>query len=444
MSTPGGVPPAATNTSTGASTGTGTGASTGTVATGRHPIAEVMADPSYRAFWLSSFLSSIIFGGARFAWVWVVLEATDSPADAALAGGIALGLPNLLFSLPAGAYADRFDRRRMVLAASAFATAVLVVTAALAALDRLTLVAALVTAFALGITVSIVQPVQTAMVPQLVPPRLHLTGIALQNLSLQSSFFVGSLVTGALIDLTGAAATFAILATLQAASGLFMLPIRFRPGDGAPPPTGDRRAPARPTLLRSISDGLSYTLRHQPLRSLAIANFVIGLVSASTAILLPQVARDELGRGAFAASALVAGIIPGMVITTFWLASKPGLGGRGRLTIVGLFAVVPLMVISGLSKSYALTLGNVLFWGVPMGFMATLLRQLTQEATSEEMMGRVMGVVHLFSRGTLPVASLGLLFLTKALPAHDGLVVVGCGVALIAAGIASTPAVRRL
>ncbi len=406
----------------------------------RHPIAEVMADPSYRAFWLSSFLSSIIFGGARFAWVWVVLEATDSAADAALAGGIALGLPNLLFSLPAGAYADRFDRRRMVLAASAFATAVLMVAAALAAVDRLTLMAALVTAFALGITVSIVQPVQTAMVPQLVPPRLHLTGIALQNLSLQSSFFVGSLVTGALIQLTGAAATFLILAALQAASGLFMLPIRFRAADSAAPGPGA----ARPTLRRSISDGLSYTLRHQPLRSLAIANFVIGLVSASTAILLPEVARDELGKGAFAASALVAGIIPGMVITTFWLASKPGLGGRGRLAIVGLFSVVPLMVISGLSKSYWLTLGNVLFWGVPMGFMATLLRQLTQEATSQEMMGRVMSVVHLFSRGTLPVASLGLLFLTKALPAHDGLVVVGCGVALISTGIASTPAVRRL
>lgn len=410
----------------------------GTAVRTRHPIAEVMADPSYRAFWLSSFLSSIIFGGARFAWVWVVLEATDSPADAALAGGIALGLPNLLFSLPVGAYADRFDRRRMVLGASAFATAVLLVTATLAAFDRLTLGAALATAFALGITVAIVQPVQTAMVPQLVAPRLHLTGIALQNLSLQSSFFVGSLVTGALIDLTGAAATFLILAALQAASGLFMLPIKFRPADVARP------AGARPKLRRSISDGLSYTLRHQPLRSLAIANFVIGLVSASTAILLPEVARDELGKGAFFASALVAGIIPGMVITTFWLASKPGLGGRGRLAIVGLFAVVPLMVISGLSKNYWLTLGNVLFWGVPMGFMATLLRQLTQEATSDEMMGRVMSVVHLFSRGTLPVASLGLLFLTKALPAHDGLVVVGCGVALIATGIASTPAVRRL
>lgn len=425
MTNPGGNPPAASSTTT---------------TRARHPIAEVMADPSYRAFWLSSFLSSIIFGGARFAWVWVVLEATDSPADAALAGGIALGLPNLLFSLPAGAYADRFDRRRMVVGASAFATVVLLVTAALAAADRLTLPAALATAFALGITVSIVQPVQTAMVPQLVPPRLHLTGIALQNLSLQSSFFVGSLVTGALIDLSGASATFLILAALQAASGLFMLPIKFR----APDATAPKATAARPTLRRSISDGLSYTLRHQPLRSLAIANFVIGLVSASTAILLPEVARDELGKGAFAASALVAGIIPGMVITTFWLASKPGLGGRGRLAIVGLFSVVPLMVISGLSKSYALTLGNVLFWGVPMGFMATLLRQLTQEATSEEMMGRVMSVVHLFSRGTLPVASLGLLFLTKALPAHDGLVVVGCGVALIATGIASTPAVRRL
>ncbi|MDH4148545.1 MAG: MFS transporter, partial [Acidimicrobiia bacterium] len=151
----------------------------------RHPIVEVMADRSYRSFWVSSFLSAIIFGGARFAWVWVVLEATDSSADAALAGGFALGLPNLLFSLHAGAYADRFDRRKMVIGASLFATVVLVVTALLAHADRLGLVAALATAFGLGMTVSVTQPVQTAMVPQLVPPRLHLTGIALQNMSLQ-------------------------------------------------------------------------------------------------------------------------------------------------------------------------------------------------------------------------------------------------------------------
>lgn len=434
--------PDPTTPSTTAATAAGTVAAP---APRRHPIVEVMSDRSYASFLTSSFLSSIIFGGARFAWVWVVLKSTGSAADAALAGGIALGLPNLLFSLPAGAYADRFNRRRMVMAASAFATAVLVVTSVLAGLDHLSLVAALATAFGLGMTVAVVQPVHTAMVPQLVPPELHLTGIALQNMSLQSSFFIGSLVTGALLDLSGPSTTFLVLAALQACSGLAMIPVVLRhPGDDDDDTPARAVPPPRPSLLRSMRDGFVYSLRHQPLRTLTFANFVFGLISASLAILLPEVAHDVLGREAFSASALVAGIIPGMIVTSFWLASRPAIRGRGRMMLIGLFAVVPMLVISGLSDNYWLTLANVLFWGAPMGFMATLLRQLTQEVTSREMMGRVMSVVHLFSRGTLPIASLGLLFLVKVVPAQDALVLVGLGVLVISTLIALTPSVRRL
>ncbi len=403
----------------------------------RHPVAEVMADRSYRSFWISSFLSAIIFGGARFAWVWVVLEATDDAGSAALAGGVALGLPNLLFSLPAGAYADRFDRRLIVMGASAFGAASLVAAAVLAGADRLTLVPALITAFGLGTAVSVIQPIHTAIVPQLVPTHLHLTGIALQNMSLQSSFFVGSLLSGALLQVFGAAAAFFVLAGFQVASGLAMLPVKLRAVELA-------TETSRPSLARSIADGLRYALSTQPLRGLTVTNFVIGLISASLAILLPEVARNELGRGAFSASLLVTAIIPGMVLMTLWLASSPGLGRRGALTLVGLFSVVPLLVVSGLSSNYWLTLANVLLWGTPMGLLVTLLRQLTQESTSDEMMGRVMSVVHVFSRGTLPLASLGLLFLLRFVSAGRALEIVGAAVFVIGIGIARTREIRRL
>ncbi|MDH4147967.1 MAG: MFS transporter, partial [Acidimicrobiia bacterium] len=231
-----------------------------------------------------------------------------------------------------------------------------------------------------------------------------------------------------------------VLAVLQLCSGLAMLPVRPREGAVPARPAGAPRA----GIVASIRSGFRYALATQPLRSLVMMNFVIGLISASLAILLPDVARNALGRDAFAASLLVAAIIPGMILTTLWLASRPSLSHRGALTLIGLFAVVPMLVVSGLSDSYWLTLGNVLFWGTPMGLMVTLLRGLTQEVTSDEMMGRVMSVVHVFSRGTLPLASLGLLFLVKVVPAREALVFVGIGVAAVALAIALNPAVRRL
>ena len=50
-------------------------------ATTRNPIAEVLALPGYRRFWISQLMVSIVSGTIRFAFVWLVLDLTDwSPA----------------------------------------------------------------------------------------------------------------------------------------------------------------------------------------------------------------------------------------------------------------------------------------------------------------------------------------------------------------------------
>ena len=132
----------------------------------RHPVLEVMSERSYRNYWISVFLSSLIFGGARFTWVWLVIK---SPSQAALVGGIALGLPHLLFGIPAGVWADRVDRRRLVCWASLAMAVVLALSAWLEHTDRMDLAVACATAAALGTLIAVVQPTQTAMVPELVP-----------------------------------------------------------------------------------------------------------------------------------------------------------------------------------------------------------------------------------------------------------------------------------
>ena len=127
---------------------------------------------------------------------------------------------------------------------------------------------------------------------------------------------------------------------------------------------------------------MRYVFGGQPLRSLAVANLVIGLISAATAVLVPAVAEGELGQGAFAASLLVSALTPGMLVTTLMLASRPSVGHQGVLFFVGLFSVIPMMVIVGLSGSYPLSLAAVLFWGAPIGLFVVLVRQLAQ-ATAE-------------------------------------------------------------
>lgn len=401
---------------------------------GRHPVVEVFAETSYRNYWLSVFLSSLIFGGARFTWVWLVI---DDPGQAALVGGIALGLPHLLFGIPAGVWADRVDRRRLVFWASMASAVVLIVSAWLEHVDRMHLVAACATAAALGTLVAVVQPTQTAMVPQLVVRRLHVTGVAMQNLAFQSSFFTGSLASGIIIRSFGITAAFAAFAVMAVGSAVLILGARPIDVGGAP------STPPTLSILTSTAEGLRYMFAEQPRRSLAVANIVIGLISAATAVLVPKVAESDLGADALGASLLVSAMIPGMVLMTFFIASRPQLRRRGLLFFVGIASVVPQMVILGVSHVYWVSLLSSLLWGAPIGLFVTLVRQLTQEHTAPEMMGRAMGVLHVLSRGTLPLVSFGLLWLTKVVSPSTALVLLAGLVGAVALGIATTGELRR-
>lgn len=401
---------------------------------GRHPVVEVFAETSYRNYWLSVFLSSLIFGGARFTWVWLVI---DDPGQAALVGGIALGLPHLLFGIPAGVWADRVDRRRLVFWASMASAVVLIVSAWLEHVDRMHLVAACATAAALGTLVAVVQPTQTAMVPQLVVRRLHVTGVAMQNLAFQSSFFTGSLASGVIIRAFGITAAFAAFAVMAVGSAVLILGARPIDVGGTP------STPPTLSILTSTAEGLRYMFAEQPRRSLAVANIVIGLISAATAVLVPKVAESDLGADALGASLLVSAMIPGMVLMTFFIASRPQLRRRGLLFFVGIASVVPQMVILGVSHVYWVSLLSSLLWGAPIGLFVTLVRQLTQEHTAPEMMGRAMGVLHVLSRGTLPLVSFGLLWLTKVVSPSTALVLLAGLVGAVALGIATTGELRR-
>jgi predicted MFS family arabinose efflux permease len=408
-----------------------TGAAAG--ARARHPVVEVFADRSYRSYWISVFLASLIFGGARFTWVWLVI---DDPGEAALVGGIALGLPHLLFGIPAGVWADRVDRRKLVFWASLGIAALLALTAWLEHVDRMHLTVACATAAVLGTLIAIVQPTQTAMVPQLVPRRLHVTGVALQNLAFQSSFFTGSLASGAIIRAFGITSAFAAFGLMAVGSAVAIL--------GARPTQDHGGSPSVPTgVLRATGEGLRYMFAEQPRRSLAVANIVIGLISACTAILVPKVAESVLLADALGAALLVSAMIPGMVIMTFVIASRPSLRRRGMLFFVGMAAIVPQMAIVGVSRTYWLSLVSSVVLGAPIGLFVTLVRQLTQEHTAPEMMGRAMGVLHVLSRGTLPVASLGLLLLTRFVSPSTSLLLVAAVVAVFFVGVVSNGDLRR-
>src|SRR6478609_6046978 len=123
--------------------------------------------PAYRRLWVGDLVAS---GGSQFAAValpYQVYRQTGSSLQVGLIGLAALG-PLLLGSMTAGAIADAFDRRRLLLASQAAQAVGCVFLAVLAASGQPPLLLLYLLAAAMAFASSIESPVRNAVIPSLV------------------------------------------------------------------------------------------------------------------------------------------------------------------------------------------------------------------------------------------------------------------------------------
>lgn len=388
------------------------------------PLVEVLGLPSFRRFLGAQFLAALVNGTLRFVLVWLTLELTDWTPAVGLVG-VALGVSSLAVAAPAGALGDRVDRRLLFIWLAAATTVVLTVGTVLVALDAVDVVTLAVLGAVLGGLLTAAAPTVQAMVPDLVPPERLMNGVALQFISMNVGMMLGAIAGGAAIAVAGNAGGLGLLAALEALAVLLMIGVRLPPRERRPPAT---------RLRADVGEGVRWALGREPVRSLLAVMVLIGVMWGATQLLLPDLARDVLGQGAFGASLLFAPLGLGMLTTSLVLANREGLAGRGRLlAVVFTGNAGPLLVLIGLSRSYALTFGAMAVWGIGGGIVMTLQRTLLQERTPPELMGRIMGLNTLGLLGAFPLSAALTSGLTSFLATGTALAVVGGGIAVVAA-----------
>ena len=175
--------------------------------------------PSFWQLWSASALSNLADGLVKIALPLVAVTLTDSPG---LVAGITLAvtLPWLLFALPAGALADRVDRRRAMVAANlarAAAVAVLAVPLVLGLESSTAAIWALYAmALLLGTAETVYDTSAQSILPQVVPrDRLPRANGRLIAAELTANEFVGPPLGGLLVAV-GIAAAFLTPAALWA------------------------------------------------------------------------------------------------------------------------------------------------------------------------------------------------------------------------------------
>lgn len=357
---------------------------------------------SFGYLWSSTALSNLADGLVKVGAPLLAVSMTRSPVLVSLVGAAATA-PWLLLALHAGAIADRFDRRRIMVVANAARAAILAAVTVVAVLGQLSLPVMLAALLLAGVTEVFADTSAQSILPMTVPSH-HLTRAngRVSSAQMIGNEFAGAPLAGLLVTVVPAA-LFGAPALLYAAAGLLLLGMR---GFYLTLPT-----PAKQPLRQDIGEALRYLWAHRMLRSLAISAGLLNLANAGYfgvfvlwavgdgSMMGLEPSEYGLMTTAFAVGAIFGGLLSGRAA---------GLFGEVR-TLVGAWLISSLMLlVPVLVPSLWALYPTAVLWGLVGAAGNVLVISTRQRLIPAELLGRVNSAYRLVGMGGMPLgAALG-------------------------------------
>ena len=388
----------------------------------------------FRLLWLSTVFSSWGFMGEMVILGWVTQVLTEDT----FAVGVVLGIrmvPFFLLGVPAGAVADRFDRRRMVSIVNV-AMAFLIAALGLLIMRDLIVVWHLAAfGFAGGCLRAVNMPARQSLAYDIVGGGNVVNGLALMSMGMRVGSIAGSLSAGSLMERVGADAACAALAVGYVLSAITILFIRDR-GQAAPID--------REPVWQNLKGFWSELRNNRSLQMLVLLSAMAEILGFSHQVLMPTIAKDILNVGAEGLGVMNAVRSVGGILAILLLAAMGDIRRKGTLYLFVLLIFGFSLIFLGFADTFYLAiLGITIVNG--MGALSDILSQsLVQSVVPNEFRGRAMGswtlAVGMGPLGHFQIGALAAVFgVTFALTTH------GIGLIILAAGgLALFPRFRRL
>jgi MFS family permease len=349
------------------------------------------------------------------------------------------GAAMLAFSLIGGAFADRFERRRVLFACESAAVSINAVIAVLMLTNpfgEATMAALLVLTFLAAGNMAIDMPARTASMPAIVGMGDLANAISLNMIFVQLSFPLMLPLTGLLNSAFEPGKVYAGSLVVWAGVLPLIAALRYRSTGAADRSRG---------MLGNIRDGLAYTRRDAAIFA------VISIITVMQVVGMPGVATLgpvwmtevlKLSKSQFGFMAMTWGL--GALVASFFFAHQHALTRRGTTLCVTVIAFSLAAIVFGHSRNIPITaVANFVLGFCMVGTMVTA-STVVQHVVSDDMRGRVMGLfplaMGLQMLNAAPVSAAGQVFgLEVVVPALGW-----ATLALCAAIIVVAPALRRL
>jgi hypothetical protein len=362
---------------------------------------------SFLVIWAGQLVSSLGSGLTGFAIPVVVFQKTGSAEQFGLLL-FAWMLPSLLLSPVAGTLVDRWDRRRVLIAADTGSAVMSLTLAGLVLSGRFelwylflaTVLASLISAFQ--------EPAFTASIAALVPRRHYARAVGLVQLLGPMSMIVAPLLGGALVVTIGLGGIMVIdtVTFLAAIAGLALVSIPRPPRleVAAEPDDGPAWLAAGRRFGRDAAQGLHF-LRARPglfgmLVFFAVTNFWTGFVNPLLAPMVLSFTRPVQFATVQAAAGL--GAVVGGVIIGIWGGPRHRMAGVIGSLVLGGVCIVAL----GLRPSVPLIAGAVFVWAFTSPLLMASSSAIWMSKTPQALLGRVFSVRRMVTMSMMPMAVL--------------------------------------
>lgn len=348
----------------------------------------------FRTLWVASIFSNVGSFLQAVAASWLMLELTDSATWVGLMAASAT-LPLLFLALAAGAIADMFDRRWVLVAAQSIMGASAAAMAILTTLDRITPAVLLTLGLMLGVGLAFNLPAWQATVPDLVPRGMVASAVALNSVAFNVARAVGPALGGLLIVVAGPEIAFG-LNSLSYLGVIIVLIALARVM-----PTPDRE---ETSMINAIALGVRFARFTPQFRRVLALGAMFAMTSAVVQSILPN-RTEELGGGAGAFGILLGAMGLGALVGGFSRSAiTRRLGGATLPSAVGLFGMAGTAL--GLVDSIELAIVTLLVAGAAWVWALATLNATAQLMSPEWVRGRAMSLYTLSFVGVLPLGSI--------------------------------------
>jgi DHA3 family macrolide efflux protein-like MFS transporter len=371
----------------------------------------------------------------QYAIMWHLTLTTKSGLILALAAVFGF-LPQAIVSVFAGVWADRVNRKMMIIISdSAIALATLgLAFLMLSGVDDLWLIFLVMAVRSVGAGVQM--PAISALLPQIVPTDklMRVNGI---NSSVQSSLTLIAPLAAAAIYANMSLVGILFIDFVTAVIGLSLL------ATVAVPTLARASNPDKPSYFADLKEGISYTFTHELVRWVMVVFGVVFLLIVAPSNLSTLMLVRNWGSDVWLLTVLELSFGIGMVIGGGLMALFANKLDRITTIIATSVAFGVLAVVMGFSTNLILFFSLFFFIGVIVPAFSTSAMTLLQETVEPERQGRVFGFVGIVMAVAMPIGMAVLGPLADVVSVESILIGTGAATVVIAAFAALSPSGKR-